>query len=104
LGQPLARSDLPANQSEWEKMLRASSAHLAAPQLRWALREQGLFSACPADVAEYLDAIYTLNLDRNLQCEDQLADFIRLLNSIDVAPGASQGRCCTCRRTLSHFR
>jgi len=91
LGQPLARSDLPANQSEWEKMLRASSAHLAAPQLRWALREQGLFPALPADVAEYLDAIYTLNLDRNLECENQLADFIQLLNSIGVRPVLLKG-------------
>jgi hypothetical protein len=72
-------------------MLRASSTHLAALQLRWALREQRLFSACPADVAEYLDAIYTLNLDRNLQCEDQLADFIHLLNSIDVRPVLLKG-------------
>jgi len=91
LGQPLAPSDLPANQSEWEKMLRASSAHLAAPQLRWALREQGLFPALPADVAEYLDAIYTLNLDRNLECENQLADFIQLLNSIGVRPVLLKG-------------
>ena len=91
LGQPLARSNLPANQSEWEKMLRASSAHLAAPQLRWALREQGLFPALPADVAEYLDAIYTLNLDRNLECENQLADFIQLLNSIGVRPVLLKG-------------
>lgn len=91
LGQTLAPSDLPASQSEWEKMLRTSSAHLAALQLRWALREQRLFSACPADVADYLDAIYTLNLDRNLQCEDQLADFLQLLNSIDVRPVLLKG-------------
>ncbi|WP_291996134.1 nucleotidyltransferase family protein [Candidatus Accumulibacter sp. ACC012] len=90
-GRPLTPPDLPANQREWETMLRASSGHLAALQLRWALREQRLFSACPADVAEYLDAIYTLNLDRNLQCEDQLADFIRLLNSIDVRPVLLKG-------------
>lgn len=91
LGRPLAPSDLPVDQGEWEKILRISSAHLAAPQLRWALREQGLFSHLPADVADYLDAIYTLNLDRNLKCEDQLAHLISVLNSIDVRPVLLKG-------------
>lgn len=91
LGQPLTVSDLPANQPEWEKMLRSSSAHLAAPQLRWALREQGLFSVVPADVAEYLDAVYTLNLERNRQCEDQLADLMQSLNGIGIRPVLLKG-------------
>lgn len=91
LGQALGASDLPANQNEWEKVLRSASAHLAAPQLRWALREQGLFSALPADVAEYLEAVYTLNIDRNRECEDQLAHLIQALNSIDVRPVLLKG-------------
>ena len=65
LGQKLAASALPANANEWEKVLRLSGAHLATPQLRWALLEQGLFSEVPPDVAEYLDAVHTLNLEKN---------------------------------------
>lgn len=91
LGQTLTTSDLPANPSEWEKVLRYSSAHLVVPQLRWALLEKGLLSRLPADVAEYLDAVYTLNLDRNLRCEEQLADLIKILNSIDVRPVLLKG-------------
>lgn len=88
LEQPLVPSDLPV---EWEKVLRLSGAHLATPQLRWALREQGLFSELPSDVAEYLDAVYTLNLEKNGQCEEQLAHFIGVLNGVGVQPVLLKG-------------
>ncbi len=91
LGQTLDRSDLPSNPEEWEIVLRLSSAHLATPQLRWALREQHLFSDLPVDVAEYLDAVYTLNLDKNRRCEEQLAHFIGILNSVGVHPVLLKG-------------
>lgn len=96
LTQPAAASALlpdllPASPSEWEAVLRLSSAHLATPQLRWALHAQGLFSQLQPDMAEYLEAVYTLNLDRNRQCEDQLAQFIALLNSIGVRPVMLKG-------------
>ncbi len=84
-------ADLPANATEWEQVLRLSSAHLAAPQLRWALREQGLFSELQADMADYLDAVYALNLERNRQCEDQLAQLVALLNRIGVQPVLLKG-------------
>jgi hypothetical protein len=68
------------------------------PQLRWALREQNVFSALPVDVAEYIEAVYTLNLDKNARCEEQLAQFIPALNSVGVRPlllkggGGDRGR------------
>jgi len=91
LGQPLVPSDLPANSTEWEEVLRLSSAHLVIPQLRWALREQGLFADVPADAADYLEAVYALNLERNSECEDQLAQLIPMLNSIGVTPVLLKG-------------
>lgn len=91
LGQPLARTDLPANPDEWEKVLRLSGAHLATPQLRWALREQELCSELPPDVAEYLDAVYTLNLEKNQQCKDQLAHCVGVMNSVGVQPVLLKG-------------
>jgi hypothetical protein len=91
LGGPPTASDLPANSSEWEQVLHLSRAHLAAPQLRWALLEQGLFSQLPPDMAKYLEAVYGLNLDRNQQCEDQLAQLIPLLNRIGVQPVLLKG-------------
>jgi len=91
LGQPLAQSDLPASPVEWEKVLRLASAHLVIPQLRWALREQGLFSALPIDVTEYLEAVHTLNLEKNDHCEDQLAHLIEAMNCIGVRPVLLKG-------------
>lgn len=88
LGQPLTQPDLPANPAEWEKVLRLSSAHLVTPQLRWALQEQGkeLVSAVPTDVVEYLEAIYTLNLEKTGRVTEQLAQFIQALNCLGVRP------------------
>ncbi|MBK8579975.1 MAG: nucleotidyltransferase family protein [Candidatus Accumulibacter sp.] len=88
LGQPLAPPDLPASPAEWEKVLRLSSAHLVTPQLRWALQEQGkdLISAIPADVVDYIDAIYTLNLEKTGRVKEQLAQFIQALNCLGIRP------------------
>lgn len=91
LGQPLASTDLPANPDEWEKVLRLSGTHLVTPQLRWALREQALFSELPADVAEYLDAVYILNLEKNQQCKDQLAHCVGVMNNAGVRPVLLKG-------------
>ena len=91
LGQTLLSSDLPANPQEWEEVLRLSSSHLVTPQLRWALREQGLFTELPPDVADYLDAVYALNLERNGECENQLEQLIPVLNSLGVQPALLKG-------------
>lgn len=91
LGQKLAASDLPANPAEWEKVVGLANKQMATPMLRWALRAQGLFSGLPSDIAEYLDAIYSLNLDRNLRCEDQLAQLVPVLNGIGVRPVLLKG-------------
>ncbi|MCM8621126.1 MAG: nucleotidyltransferase family protein [Candidatus Accumulibacter sp.] len=86
LGQRLSLSDLPTDSSEWEHVLRLSSRHLVSPQLRWALREQGLFHSVPTEVAEYLEAVYTLNLERNSECENQLCEIVVALGKIGVQP------------------
>lgn len=86
-----ACTDLPAGQSEWEGLLHLSGEHLVVPQLRWALREQGLWAALPAEVADYLDAVYTLNLERNCGCEEQLRELVTRLNGIGVVPVLLKG-------------
>jgi hypothetical protein len=50
-----------------------------------------LFNDLPPDVAEFLEAIYVINLERNQECEDQLAQLIRVLNSIGVQPVLLKG-------------
>lgn len=91
LGKPLVPADLPATADEWAEVLRLSGDHLVTPQLRWALREQRLFDDLPAEVAEYLEAVYALNLERNRVCEDQLAQLIPALNRIGAKPVLLKG-------------
>ena len=91
LGQTLAQSDLPATEAEWRNVLRRSCAHLVTPALRWAFWEEGRISELPADVLEFIDAVYALNLEGNRHYEDQLADLIRSLNSIGVRPVLLKG-------------
>ncbi len=83
--------DLPANEAEWRSVLSLSSAQLVTPMLHWAYREQGLISELPADVLEFLDAIYQLNLENNRLHADQLAQLIRALNNIAVQPVLLKG-------------
>jgi hypothetical protein len=91
LGRTLAKSDLPATETEWRNTLRRSCAHLVTPALRWALREQGYTSDLPADVLEFIDAVYALNLEGNGRYEDQLAHLIWSLNSVGVRPVLLKG-------------
>jgi hypothetical protein len=83
--------DLPANEAEWRSVLHLSSTHLVTPLLRRAFQEHGLVSGLPADVLEFLDAVYTLNLDCNLRYADQLAHLIQALNNIGVRPVLLKG-------------
>ena len=80
-----------ASEAEWRSVLRLSSAHLVTPLLRWTFHEQGSISELPADVLEFLDAIYRLNLEINLVHEDQLAQLIQALNNIAVQPVLLKG-------------
>jgi hypothetical protein len=91
LGQNLGPMDLPANDAEWQSMLRLSSRHLVTPLLRRTFQEHGLVSGLPAGVVEFLDAVYTLNLDCNLRYLDQLAHLIQILNNIGVRPVLLKG-------------
>ena len=83
--------DLPANEAEWRSVLRLSSRHMVTPLLRRAFQEHGLDSGLPAGVLEFLEAVYTLNLDRNLRYQDQLAHLIQILNNIGVRPVLLKG-------------
>lgn len=64
---------------------------ITTPQLRWALRVQEQYSDLSADVAEYLDAVYTLNLEKNQICIDQLVHCIGVMNSVGVQPVLLKG-------------
>ncbi len=92
LGQSLSPSSLPTSEERWASVLRLSGDHLVTPVLRWALREQkGLYDELPSNVVDYLEAVYALNLEKNLSCEDQLSELISDLNKIEVRPVLLKG-------------
>lgn len=91
LGRPLSACDLPVQAADWEQVLRFSGVHLVTTQLRWALHRQGQLSEVPTDVTDYLEAVYALNLERNLACESQLEQLIAMLDSVGVQPVLLKG-------------
>lgn len=92
LGQSLSPSSLPTSEERWASVLRLSGDHLVTPVLRWALREhKGLYDELPSNVVDYLEAVYALNLEKNLSCEDQLSELISDLNKIEVRPVLLKG-------------
>lgn len=92
LGRPLSSPDLPRSEDRWASVLRLSGDHLVTPVLRWALREQeGLYDQLPPSVVDYLEAVYVLNLEKNLFCEEQLGELISDLNGIEVTPVLLKG-------------
>lgn len=92
LGQSLLPSSLPTSEERWASLLRLSGDHLVTPVLRWALRDQkGLYDELPPSVVDYLEAVYALNLEKNLSCEDQLSELISDLNKIEVRPVLLKG-------------
>ncbi|MFO1433553.1 MAG: nucleotidyltransferase family protein [Candidatus Competibacteraceae bacterium] len=91
LGRELQATDLPVTPAEWQHVLRLSSTHLVTPLLHWVARTQGYLSSLPPNVVAFLEAVYTLNRDRNRQCLDQLAHLTQALNGIGVQPVLLKG-------------
>lgn len=92
LGQSLSPSDLPKSEDQWASVLRRSGDHLVTPILRWALQEQeGMYDTLPPSVIDYLEAVYALNLEKNLCCQEQLSEMTSALNDLGVTPVLLKG-------------
>lgn len=92
LGQHVSRADLPVSEDQWARVLRISGEHLVTTSLCWALREGSeLYHELPQDVSDYLDAVYALNVERNVSCQDQLGEVAAVLNTLDIRPVLLKG-------------
>ena len=62
----------------WDQIVQLSSHHLVTPTLAWATRD---VPSVPADIREFLDAVLTLNRERNRAIEKTLVSALRAWNS-----------------------
>lgn len=70
----------------WESVIAAAGYHLVTPALYWALREKGLLRELPDDVHDYLEAVWTLNFERNQKLSSQLVEVCGLFNRHGIQP------------------
>jgi hypothetical protein len=103
LGRSPSSFDLPSSDDEWAKVLRLSGQHLVTPTLRWALREQQLYSDLSAGVADYRDAVHELNQQRNQECAQQFHEVAALLEAISVQPVLLKGMAAIARGLYPSF-
>jgi Uncharacterised nucleotidyltransferase len=80
-------SSVPGDPS-WELLVEAASSHHVTPALAC---YAGPASAYPPDVSDYLDAVLTLNGQRNERILATLARVVAALNAIDVEPVLLKG-------------
>nr|WP_321354174.1 nucleotidyltransferase family protein [uncultured Draconibacterium sp.] len=70
----------------WEAMVWIGSNQYVLPALFVQFRNYNLLSELPADLVDYLEEIYQLNLARNTSVLEETWQIIALLNSIGIAP------------------
>lgn len=68
-----------------------ASQHFVTPALYWLLHQTPLWEDLPDDVRNYLQAIYSLNRDRNNALRHQLLEMIDTLSPLGVEPVLLKG-------------
>lgn len=75
----------------WEKVIEQASRDYVIGALGAALREHGLDTILPEDVAEYLEEMRALSADRNRRVREQVIEMARVLNTLGVEPVLLKG-------------
>jgi hypothetical protein len=73
---------------EWKLLVELSSFHFVTPSLAGCLHDE---PAIPLEIREYLDAVLTLNGQRNALLLDALSRIVATLNAIDIEPALMKG-------------
>jgi hypothetical protein len=76
---------------EWEHLIRSAQEELILPALYARLQQLGIASQIPEEVADFLSAVETLNLERNQAIFTELATVIALLNEARIEPVLLKG-------------
>jgi Uncharacterised nucleotidyltransferase len=83
-GKPLRRR----RNREWKLLIEMSSFHYATPSLAGCLHDE---PGIPREIRDYLDAVLTLNGQRNTALLDALSRIVATLNAIDIEPVLMKG-------------
>ena len=73
---------------EWKLLIEMSSFHFVTPSLAGCLHDE---PGIPREIREYLDAVLTLNGQRNALLLDALSRIVATLNAIDIEPVLLKG-------------
>ncbi len=76
---------------DWPQVAWLAGNHRVTPALAGALRRKGLFDRLPDEVQDYLDAIQTLNRERNQTLREQLTVVAETLNRMGIQPVLLKG-------------
>jgi hypothetical protein len=82
----LAQAALPSTEAEWEVLTRVASRNLVLPCLYPVLRDKGLLPAIDSEIAGALEGFYQLNILRNTQLRQQIAEVCTILNAVGIVP------------------
>lgn len=76
---------------DWREIVLVAGTHLVSPALWLGLRTQRLTESLPHDARQYLEALYAMNVARNVAIADQLDEAIDTLNGHGIAPMLLKG-------------
>jgi len=85
------REEIARAQIVWPELVELASQQLVTPTLHQALREKDLLDALPAEVREYLEAVHTLNRERNRRIADQTVEIAAALDRAGIEPVLLKG-------------
>lgn len=84
---------------EWPKLIVLADTHLVSPALWLGLRAQGSTESLPEDARQYLEALYRMNLARNVAITAQLEEAVEALNGRGISPLLLKGAAYLVLRT-----
>ena len=76
-------------EGEWEELVRAAASEFVLPAVRQRLGEVGVQP--PPEIAGFLEAVESLNCERNERILDEMRDVASLLNEAGIEPVALKG-------------
>jgi hypothetical protein len=69
----------------WENFVRICSEHLVTPAIYTSFRKHGILTMVPEELSGYLEDIYNLNLNRNIEILAQIKEIGELLSASGIA-------------------
>lgn len=85
------RRELSRADFRWPEVIPLGSEHFILPALYVRLRQLELLDQLPSEVAQALEGLYELNLQRNELIIAVLADLVGILNQVGIEPVALKG-------------